>query len=89
MNKKQKKYLKILTIIIFIASGLHFVPIDTRRGYLDHGLANVCIGYGGPVKYKYRLVIKSEVDSWDEDINHLGPNNPGCSEPVVLRLYVL
>jgi hypothetical protein len=85
---KNKKLLKIATIVLVIVAGLHFVPFDSRTGYLDNGLANVCIGYSAPINYNYRW-ITGGVNTWDNDLSHLVAKNPGCAQPVHLRLYLL
>ncbi len=86
--KKHKKLLQIAAIVTVILLGLHFVPFDSRSGYLDKGMANVCIGYTKPVDLKYRW-ITGGVNTWDNDLSYLSDKNSGCAEPVHLRLYIL
>jgi len=85
--KKHKKLLQIGAIVIVILLGLHFVPFDNRTGYLNR-VDNLCIGYGSPVDVNYRW-ITGGVNTWDNDLSNLSDKNPGCSEPVHLRLYIL
>lgn len=86
--RKHKKLIIGSLVAVFLVLMLHFVPIDNRTGYLDHGLANTCIGYSQPVNYNYRW-ITGGVDTWDNQMSALGPKNHGCDEPAHVRLYIL
>jgi len=94
-----RKHLKLISIFtlaaVFVVLGLHFVPFDSRSGYLDYGGANVCIGYMKPVDYQYRW-ITGGVNAWDDQLSHLKEtklvppySSRACDQPAHVRLYLL
>jgi hypothetical protein len=87
MSRNRKISIAAGAVIVIVAL-LHFVPIDSRSGYLDKGLADVCIGYSAPTTYTYRW-ITGDVNQWDNDINYLKNTNPGCAQPATIKLYIL
>ncbi|HSX17946.1 MAG TPA: hypothetical protein VLE51_01145 [Candidatus Saccharimonadales bacterium] len=91
--RDHKKLIVGLSAFVILILSLHFIPFDSRSGYLDYGLANVCIGYSEPVNYSYRW-ITGGVNKWDDQLSHLTEakfmsGNPTCAQPVHLRLYLL
>ena len=84
-----------LSIVIVFLGLLHFVPIYSKSGYIDHSKngSATCIGYLGNQPHYYRLITNnlSEFNkdraSYNQSMNF---NNTVCGiEPVTLRLYVL
>jgi hypothetical protein len=78
----------VAAAVLVIVALLHFVPFDSRSGYYDRGLLNVCYGYSQRVEYNYRW-ITGGVNEWDSQINNIKPSNPGCAQPVTIKLYIL
>lgn len=93
-----RKHLKMIigmTAVAAIILLLHFVPFDSRSGYLDYGMANTCVGYLKPVDHNYRW-ISGGVNDWDDQLSHLKEtklqapyNNGTCDQPAHVRLYLL
>ena len=91
--RKHKKLVISSLAVLALALLLHFVPFDSRTGYLNRGLANVCIGYTQPTNYTYRW-ISGGVNAWDNQLSYLKEgkitqSNPTCAEPAHVRLYLL
>jgi hypothetical protein len=88
--RKHKKLIIGLTplIVLSLVLILHFVPFDSRTGFLDRGGANICIGYTQPVNYTYRW-ITGGVNAWDDQLSYLKSINTGCAQPAHIKLYIL
>jgi hypothetical protein len=86
--RKHKKLIISLCVSLIVVLILHFVPFDSRTGYLDRRGANICVGYTQPVDHTYRW-ITGGVNQWDDQLSYLHPDNPGCAEPAHLKLYLL
>lgn len=85
--------LSSIAVLVVIVLALRFIPIDSRTGYLDDGIDNLCSPYVQPVNHNFRWV-KGEVPAWDDELSHLreaklSDGNPTCSEPAHVHLYVL
>jgi hypothetical protein len=87
MSRNRKISIVSVSVLVIVAL-LHFVPFDSRSGYMDRGLANLCVGYGAPTTYTYRW-INGGVNQWDNDINYLKNTNSGCAQPATIKLYIL
>lgn len=93
--RKRKLIISLGLIIVFLGL-LHFVPIYSKSGYIDHTINGnaTCIGYLGNQPHYYRL-INNDLSEFNKDkaifkldVNTF--NNTLCGiEPVTLRLYLL
>jgi hypothetical protein len=100
VSNKQKKYLKIFTVVLVLIVGLHFVPVYSRRGHIGAkpdpvtGISSsLCIGYTNFSDRNYRAVLGGIGGFFDDKKNfhpsdNLYDTSASCNEPIILRLYI-
>jgi len=93
--KKHRRFLIIGALVALVIALMHFIPFDSRQGYLDYGSRNTCVGYLVPVDYTYRW-ITGGVNTWDDQLSHLKEtklvapySNRTCEQPAHVKLYLL
>lgn len=86
MRRQLKIFVPIVIAVVLLAL-LHFVPVDSRSGYI-YARNGGCLDAPYPLDYNYRW-IKGQVNDWDNQINYIRNKDNGCGAFGHIRLYIL
>ncbi len=92
VSKRAKIISAAVVLLMAFVIVFHFVPVDSRTGYLVYSQPTSCPSDSSVASYRYRWVTGG-VNTWDDRLSHLreGTNLPGnlyCAEPAHLQLYL-
>jgi hypothetical protein len=84
---KQKKVIIICGAVLALGILLHFMPIDSRTGYIHN---EWCISQTPQATYNYRW-ISGDINEWDDEMSAIQPSSSECKldQVVHVRLYAL